>query len=62
MPRNDVDYDIAICDIKPLHSFRFEINNAKFAIGAPSYGVKWALLGSNQRPYACEAYALNQLS
>ena len=22
----------------------------------------WALLGSNQRPYACEAYALNQLS
>ena len=24
--------------------------------------AKWALLGSNQRPYACEAYALNQLS
>jgi hypothetical protein len=22
----------------------------------------WTLLGSNQRPYACEAYALNQLS
>ena len=27
-------------------------------------GIKtlWTLLGSNQRPYACEAYALNQLS
>ncbi len=24
--------------------------------------LKWTLLGSNQRPYACEAYALNQLS